>query len=481
MNRSLTFLLALLPLVASRASEPAKKPAKPNLVIILADDLGWSDLGCYGSTFYETPHLDQLAAKGMRFTDAYAACSVCSPTRASILTGKYPARLHLTDWLPGRALRPDQKLKRPDIIDHLPLEEVTLAEALREGGYRTGFVGKWHLGDTNYFPERQGFDLNIAGCQRGSPPSYFSPYRIPTLTDGPKGEYLTDRLTDEALRFIDGAGGKPFLLYLSHYAVHNPQQAKADTVAKYRAKAARLPPPAGPEFLPEGKCQARQIQNQPVYGAMVQSVDESVGRVMQKLADLGIERNTIVVFTSDNGGLSTAEGWPTSNVPLRGGKGWHYEGGVREPLIVCWPGVTKPGSLCRAPMISTDYYPTLLEMAGLPLRPHQHLDGVSLVPLLKGDAPAERPIFWHYPHYSNQGGGPGGAVKVGDFKLIEWFEDIRVELFNLKDDLGEHHNLAAAMPERIAALRRQLHDWRQNVDAAMPTPNPDFNPSAKGE
>ena len=478
MNRTLILLFALVPLAALAAPESAKPTARPNLVFILADDLGWADLGCYGSTFYEAPHLDQLAAKGMRFTDAYAACSVCSPTRASILTGKYPARLHLTDWLPGRTDRPDQKLKRPVILDHLPLEEVTLANALREGGYRTGFIGKWHLGGPDFFPEKQGFDLNVGGCAKGSPPSYFSPYRIPTLPDGPKGEYLTDRLTDEALKFIAGAGGKPFLLYLSHYAVHNPQQAKADLVAKYQGKAARLPPTAGPEFLPEGKQQARQIQNQPIYAAMVQSLDESVGRIMQKLAELGIERNTIVVFTSDNGGLSTSEHEPTSNLPLRAGKGWHYEGGVREPLIVRWPGVTQPGSTCRAPIISTDYYPTLLEMAGLPLRRRQHVDGVSLVPLLKGGARPERPLFWHYPHYSNQGGGPGGAVRVGNFKLIEWFEDMRLELFNLSDDLGERHNLAPTMPDKAASLRQQLHEWRESVNAAMPTPNPDYTAAA---
>jgi arylsulfatase A-like enzyme len=481
MKSKLFCLLALISVAASGTAEPARPPAKPNLVFILADDLGWSDLGCYGSTFYETPHLDRLAASGMRFTDAYAACSVCSPTRASILTGKYPARLHLTDWVPGRADRPDQKLKRPVILDHLPLEEVTLAEALREAGYRTGFIGKWHLGGTNFFPENQGFDLNVGGCAKGSPPSYFSPYRIPTLTDGRKGEYLTDRLTDEALKFIESAKAKPFLLYLSHYAVHNPQQAKAELVAMYRAKAARLPPPAGPEFLPEGKQRARQIQNQPIYAAMVQSVDESVGRVIEKLAELGIEGNTVVVFTSDNGGLSTSEGAPTSNVPLRAGKGWHYEGGVREPCIIRWPGVTRPGSLCHAPVISTDYYPTLLEIAGLPLRPQQHMDGVSLVPLLKGGTLAERPLFWHYPHYSNQGGGPGGAVRVGDFKLIEWFEDMRVELFNLREDVSEKHNLAAAMPEKAAALRRQLHDWRKDIKAAMPTPNPDYKPEVKGD
>jgi len=478
MKQILVFLSAIFSLAASPASEPAKPAAKPNFVFILADDLGWADLGCYGSTFYETPHLDKLAAQGMRFTDAYAACSVCSPTRASILTGKYPARLHLTDWLPGRPDRPDQKLKRPAILDHLPLEEVTIAEALREAGYRTVSIGKWHLGGTNYFPEKQGFDVNIGGCGKGSPPSYFSPYGIPTLTDGPKGEYLTDRLTDEALKFIAGAGGKPFLLYLPHYAVHIPLQAKPALLAKYQAKAARLPPPSGPEFLPEGKSKMRQIQNNPVYAAMVQSLDESVGRIMRELAELGLEENTVVVFTSDNGGVATSEGFPTANVPLRAGKGWHYEGGVREPLIVRWPGVTKPGSVCRAPMISTDYYPTFLEMAGLPLRPEQHMDGVSLMPLLKGGARPERPLFWHYPHYSNQGGGPGGAVRAGDFKLVEWFEDMRIELFNLRGDPGERHDLAAQMPEKTAALRKALHDWRQSVNGAMPTPNPDYKPAA---
>ncbi len=458
--------------------ESAKPSAKPNFVFILADDLGWADLACYGSKFYETPNLDRLAAKGVRFTDAYAACSVCSPTRASILTGKYPARLHLTDWLPGRPDRPDQKLKRPAIVDHLSVEEVTLAQALREAGYRTAFIGKWHLGGPDFFPEKFGFDLNVGGCQRGSPPSYFSPYRIPTLAEGPKGEYLTDRLTDEALKFIAAGSGKPFLLYLSHYAVHIPLQAKPELVARYQAKADRLPPFSGPEFRPEGKRLARQIQNQPVYAAMIESLDESVGRVMRQLAALRLETNTVVVFTSDNGGVSTSEGYPTANVPLRAGKGWPYEGGVREPLLVRWPGVTKPGSVCRVPVISTDYYPTLLEIAGLPLRPAQHIDGMSLVPLLKGGTRLERPLFWHYPHYSNQGGGPGGAVRAADFKLVEWFEGMRVELFNLHDDPGEQHDLAAQLPEKTAALRQQLHDWRNSVRASMPEPNPDYDPSA---
>jgi arylsulfatase A-like enzyme len=468
-------------LAGSAAGGRSVPPERLNIVFILADDLGWRDLGCCGSTFYHTPNLDRLAAEGMRFTRAYAACCVCSPTRASILTGRYPARLRLTDFIAGARRG---KLVPAPYLHYLPLEEVTIAEALREAGYRTGFIGKWHLGGPEFNPERQGFDANVAGCERGSPPSYFSPYRIPNLPDGPPGEYLTDRLTDEAVKFIEGAREKPFFLYLSHYAVHNPQQAKVELLQRWRTRAAALLPLTGPEFLPEGERQARQVQNQPVYAAMVESLDESVGRVMKTLTDLGLRDNTLVVFTSDNGGLSTAEGSPTSNVPLRAGKGWLYEGGVREPLIVRWPGVVRPGSVCHTPVISTDYNPTFLEAAGLPARPAQHADGTGMVPLLKGGSLPERPLFWHYPHYGNQGGSPAGAIRLGDFKLVEWFEDMRVELFNLRDDPGERHDLAAAMPEKAAALRQQLHDWRKRLDAAMPTPNPEFVPkvpAAKNE
>lgn len=469
----------LLTLTFGIVSLATAAPAKPNIVFILADDLGAHDLGCYGSTFYETPNLDRLAKQGMRFTDAYAACNVCSPTRASIVSGKYPARLHLTDWLPGRGNHPDQKLNRPVFQMFLPLEEFTIAEALHADGYQTAFFGKWHLGEsTNYFPDHQGFDLNIGGCGLGHPPSYFSPYHIPTLPDGPPGEYLNERLTDEALKFLDHAQGKPFLLYFAHYAVHTPLQAKPDMIRKYEAKAAALPPAAGPEFITDNGRQVRQIQNHPTYAAMVQSLDESVGRVMNKLVELGLETNTIIVFTSDNGGLSTAEGTPTSNLPLRAGKGWPYEGGVREPLIVKWPGVVKPGSVNHEAVISVDYYPTLLEMAGLPLSPEQSLDGKSILPLLKGGTLPERPLFWHYPHYSNQGGAPEGAVRLGDFKLIEWYEDMRIELYNLKDDIGEHHNLEATMPDKANALRKMLHDWRKEVNAQMPTPNPNYDPNA---
>ena len=468
---------ALISAVVLMTAALACAADRPNVVFILADDLGWADLGCYGSTFYETPNLDGLARQGMRFTDAYAACNVCSPTRASILTGKYPARLHLTDWLNGRPDRPDQKLNRPKFQMFLPLEEFTLAEALKEAGYQTAFFGKWHLGEsTNYWPEHQGFDLNIGGCGRGHPPSYFNPYGIPNLPDGPKGEYLNERLTDEALKFMERAKGKPFLLYFSHYAVHTPLQAKPAAIEKYKAKAAKTAK-SGPEFLPDHGRQVRQVQNHPVYGAMVESLDESVGRVLNKLKELGLESNTIVIFTSDNGGLSTAEGTPTSNQPLRTGKGWGYEGGVREPLIVSWPGVTRRGSVSHGQVISTDHYPTILQMLGLPPRPQQHLDGESIVPLLEGGTLPVRPIFWHYPHYSNQGGPPNGAVRLGDFKLIEWYEDMNVELFNLKDDIGEHHDLARENPTKTAELTKLLHSWRQEVNAQMPTPNPNYRPA----
>ncbi len=467
----LSFLVLALVFSSPLWAQAADK--RPNFVFILADDLGWCDLGCYGSTFYETPNLDRLAASGMRFTQSYAACCVCSPTRASIMCGKYPARLQLTNFIAGARRG---KLNPAPYRHELPLEEVTLAEALKQSGYATGFVGKWHLGGEGFYPEDQGFDFNAAGCAKGSPPSYFSPYRIPTLTDGPPGEFLTDRLTDEALKFIESAGDRPFLLYLSHYAVHNPQQAKAEIIARYQRKAEGLKP-AGPEFLPEGQRQARQIQNQPVYAAMIDSLDQSVGRLLDKLAERGIENNTVVFFTSDNGGLSTSEGSPTANLPLRAGKGWHYEGGVREPLLVRWPGVTQPGSVCDEPMISTDYYPTMLEIAGLAARPKQHVDGESFTALLRGGTRPQRPLFWHYPHYSNQGGTPGGAVRMGDFKLIERFEDNHTELYNVREDAGERHDLAGSMPERVTRMREWLHRWRNEVAAAMPTPNPDFRPS----
>lgn len=442
---------------------------RPNFVFFLADDLGWADAGCYGSSFHDTPAIDRLAAEGMRFTDAYAAAPVCSPTRASIMTGKYPARLNATNYFTGRK---QGRLIPPDYQDWVDLSEVTIAEALKDAGYQTFIVGKWHLGREKYYPEHQGFDVNIGGSHAGAPGfGYFSPYNLPRIDNGPAGEYLTDRLTDEACRLIDRAGQNPFLLYLSHYAVHVPLQAKADYVAKYRERAEERKT-SRPRFGREGFTRSRLVQDHPTYAGMIQSLDDSLGRVLDKLKAAGIEQDTVVIFMSDNGGLSTAEGWPTSNLPLRAGKGWLYEGGIREPMIVRWPGLTRPGSVCDTPVTSADFFPTMLEMAGLAARPEQAMDGVSFAPLLRGEAFAERPLFWHYPHYSNQGGKPSGAVRLGDFKLIEYFEEMNVELFNLREDVGERRNLSQTLPAKTVELRDLLHEWRRSVDAKMPTPNP---------
>jgi arylsulfatase A-like enzyme len=446
----------------------------PNFVFFLVDDLGYMDIGPNNpETYYETPHLDRLAASGIRFTSGYAACPVCSPTRYSIMTGRYPTRVGATNWFSGRR---EGRFRGAPLNDRMPLEEVTIAEALREAGYQTAFLGKWHLGPNEQFwPEAQGFDINIGGHDRGSPPGgYFAPYQNPRLANGPPGEHLTERLTNDAVSILDqfAAAKRPFLLYLSFYTVHIPLQAPQELVEKYRAKAAALVP--AEEFAEEEQVwptdeprHVRTRQRHPTYAAMVESMDTSVGRVLARLDQLGVAENTVVFFMSDNGGVSTSEGSPTSNLPLRGGKGWLYEGGIREPLLARWPGVTRPGTTCDVPVISTDFYPTMLEIAGLPARPGQHEDGVSLASLLRGEGslPTNRPLFWHYPHYSNQGGFPGGAVRIGDWKLIERYEDGRVHLYNLKDDLGEQHDLAEQHPDRVAAMRRQLHDWYSEVDA----------------
>lgn len=451
---------------------PVRAAKKPNFVFFLVDDLGYTDTGAYNpKTFYETPHVDRLAKEGMKFTHGYAACPVCSPSRYAIMTGKYPSRVDATNYFSGkRAGR-----FRPAVLnDRMPLSEITLAEALKAAGYRTAFLGKWHLGPTaEFWPENQGFDINVGGHNRGSPPGgYFAPYRNPRLKNGPKGEHLTTRLTDEALKILDDVKDRPFLLYLSYYTVHIPLQAPKDLVEKYRRKAAKR---AGgkPDFATEEQVlpikrprRVRIRQNHATYAAMVETMDASVGRVLKKIKDLGLEENTVVCFTSDNGGLSTSEGLPTSNLPLRGGKGWVYEGGIREPFLIKWPGVTRPGSVCDVPVIGMDFYPTLLEIAGVKPRPRQHKDGVSLVPLLKGTGGIKRDaLFWHYPHYSNQGGMPGGAIRAGDWKLIERYEDGRVHLYNLRTDPGERTDLAGKQPDRVAALRKKLHVWYKDVDA----------------
>jgi arylsulfatase A-like enzyme len=443
---------------AGSVAADAAPSRPPNFIFILADDLGWRDLGCQGSRFYETPNLDRLAREGMRFTQAYSACTVCSPTRACILTGKYPARLHITDWIPGHA-RPYAKLRVPDWTMHLPLEAANLARVLKPAGYATASIGKWHLGGRDFWPEQQGFDLNLAGCERGQPPSYFSPYKIPTLPDGPVGEFLTDRECAEALKWIEQQRDQPFFLYLPHHAVHTPLMGKTNVVAKYAAKARPDSPP-----------------HNPTYAALVESVDDSVGRILQKLEELGLAANTVIFFTSDNGGLVLNQ--VTSNLPLRAGKGSAYEGGVRVPLIIKWPGRARPGSVCDVPVISADFFPTVLEMAGLKPPPGAAVDGESLVPLLRESGGLKRnSLYWHYPHYHPGGATPYSALRQGDWKLIEFLEDDHVELYNLKADIGEQNDLAKTMPEKAAQLRQQLHAWRRRVGAQMPTPNPDYDPA----
>lgn len=439
----------------------ADEPQKPNVILIVLDDFGWADLGCYGSTYHETPNIDALARRGMRFTNAYAACPVCSPSRAALMTGKDPARLHLTDWLPGRTDRPSQKLRRPTIRQELPLEEITLAESLKPAGYASASVGKWHLGGPPFWPEHQGFDRNVGGTETGSPPGGYFHFKTPSMQAHNDAEYLTDRLTDEAIGFIEEHRARPFFLYLPHYAVHIPLQARRDLEDRYRAKPSNGSP-----------------QHNPIYAAMIQSVDEGIGRLIKRLDQLGLADRTAIVFTSDNGGLSVKEGPntpSTSNSPLRAGKGYLYEGGIRVPLIVTWPGVSRPGSTCDAPVSGQDLHPTILQMAGVTPAAGQIIDGESLVPLLKGTGNLRRDaIYWHYPHYSNQGGKPGGAIRQGNLKFIEWYEDGRGELYDLAADPGERTDLAAARPSDATRLRDRLARWRESVAAQMPTPNPDY-------
>jgi arylsulfatase A len=458
-----TFLSTL----AAASVAGAQKQQPLNFVFILIDDMGWRDVGYNGSETFDTPNIDKLASQGMRFTNAYAACPVCSPTRASIMTGKYPARLGITNFLPGKHHLPHSKLIAPVSRQELPLEEVTIAEALKTAGYRTAAIGKWHLGGPDFYPEKQGFDVNVGGTHAGSPKSYFFPQWTPNPPiDASAGAYLPDRLTDATLNFIKENRTKPFFIYLAHYSVHIPLEAKEEMVEKYKKK---IKPDA--------------LQNNATYAAMVASVDESVGRIMASLEEQKLANRTVIIFMSDNGGLASAEykgQTPTSNKPLKAGKGFLYEGGIREPMIVKWPGVVKAGTQCEIPVVSTDFYPTIVEMAGVKDDPGHPLDGVSITPLLKQNGiPKRDAIFWHYPHYSNQGGRPGAAVRQGDYKLIEWYEDGSVELYNLRDDIGENRNLAVKMPDKARQLKARLDAWLKELSPEMPKPNPEYDKSSE--
>ncbi|MDX1564477.1 MAG: sulfatase [Phycisphaeraceae bacterium] len=452
-------------------SEAAKKP---NFVFFLVDDLGYMDIGANNpDCFYDTPHIDGLAASGLRFTDGYAANPVCSPTRYSIMTGRYPSRVDATNYFSGRR---SGRFAPAPLHDRMDLKEVTIAEALKQQGYATFFAGKWHLGPSaKYWPKKQGFDVNKGGFSRGGPyggKKYFSPYGNPRLEDGPDGEHLPIRLANETASFIEANRNEPFFAYLSFYSVHTPLMGRKELVQKYKKKAEGI---SGPQFGPEEQVwptkkprRVRLVQKHPVYGAMVEAMDEAVGIVLSKLKQLNLDENTVVIFTSDNGGLSTSEGSPTSNLPLRGGKGWIYEGGIREPFLIRAPGLTRAGSVCSVPVVSVDFYPTILALSG---GKGPATDGVDLTPLLEGEKKIDREaIFWHYPHYPNQGGFPGGAVRMGDWKLIERYEDGRVHLYNLAEDIGERNDLADRHPDRVKAMRQRLHAWYQDVDAKFLRP-----------
>ncbi len=483
MNSRLS-LLALLFFSIFTLTSCVKKseiPKKPNVLFILADDYGYHDLSIMGSKFYETPNIDRIAKEGMIFTDGYAACQVCSPSRASILSGKFPARHGITDWIGAptgeqwrKAGRSNQLLP-PDYVHALPKEYITLPEAMKEAGYKTFFAGKWHLGGKGSWPTDHGFDINKGGWHVGHPyGGYYAPWKNPNLKSGPDGESLTLRLAKETVNFLKANKDTAFFAYLSFYAVHGPIQTTKERWAKYRKKAedagiAKTGFKMG-HFLP-----MRQVQDNPIYAGLVETMDDAVGMVLNALDELGLADNTIVIFTSDNGGVVAGDSYSTSNLPLRGGKGYQFEGGIREPYFIKVPGMNLNGKKCNTPVSGTDFYPTILDLVGAKLKPKEHTDGVSLLPLLKGDKIDERPLIWHYPHYGNQGGEPSSVIRLGDWKLIHYYEDGHEELYNLKDDIEEQNNVAEQNPEIVTKLSTKLFVMLDEMGARFPTKDPKYS------
>lgn len=472
---SLSSLLLLTFLVLGCSSEKIK----PNFVFILVDDLGYMDVGFNNPTsFYDTPNLNTLASESTIFTNAYAACPVCSPTRASIMTGKYPARLKTTDFFgapSGSKWKRNTKLYPAEYADSLSLGETTLAESLKEAGYTTFFAGKWHLGEEPFWPENQGFDVNKGGITRGGPyggDRYFSPYGNPRLEDGPEGEHLPARLANETSRFIVENKEKPFLAYLSFYSVHTPLMGRKDLVEKYKIKRNELDSTEA-RFAMEGKRRLRIMQDHAVYAAMVDAMDQAVGSVIATLKENKLFNNTVIIFMSDNGGLSTSEGHPTSNLPLRGGKGWMYEGGIREPMFIKWAEF-KDIRKIDTPVSSIDFYPTILELAG---SASENIDGKSIIPILEGKSTSldKRPLYWHYPHYGNQGGSPAAAIRLGDYKLIRFYEDGHEELYDLSNDIGETDDLSKMLVDKKSELSLMLSNWLIEVKANLPSKNPNYD------
>ena len=455
------------------------KKNEQNFLFILVDDLGWTDLGYSGSTFYETPNIDILSNESIQFTNAYASGSVCSPSRASILTGKHPARLQITDWIPGSRPK-NEKLIGPSIINELSLKELTIAEELQKNGYHTFFAGKWHLGNEGFFPEDQGFEINKGGHHRGSPPGgYYSPYKNPKLSDGPEGEYLTDRLTNESMHFLDTIGDNPFFLFLSYYTVHTPIQPNIRYIDKFKKKRAAL----GIEEIAhkdEGQGVTTLEQYNPAYASMLYALDENIGRLIAKLKNEGLYQNTTIVFTSDNGGLSTLTKKrkrlaPTSVLPLRGGKGWLYEGGIRIPLLIKPSYYSGEARVSKEQVVGHDFYPTFFTIAGIDLDTTQQIDGVDLSPILFENLTLDRKeLFWHYPHYHGSAWTPGAAILQGEWKLIEFYESNTVELYNLSEDISESNNLSLEFPEKTAELLNRLHELQNSMNAKTATLNPDY-------
>jgi len=464
--------ICLLPILAA---------AKPNIVFILADDLGIKDLSCEGSTFHETPHIDALAKSGMRFTNGYSACQVCSPSRAAIMSGQYPARIQITDWIgaaSGTKWNRNDRVLPTEYLHNLPSDITTVAEALKDGGYRTFFAGKWHLGGDKSKPEHHGFEVNKGGHHRGSPPGgFFSPYKNPDLTDGPPGESLPIRLANETIDYIKQDSEKPFFAFLSFYSVHGPIQTTPELWEKYRKKATKAGL-AKERFKVDRTKSVRQVQDCPIYAGMMESMDDAVGIVLNGLKKAGLDENTIVIFTSDNGGVSSGDAFATSCLPLRGGKGRQWEGGIRQPFYISAPGVTMPGSTSEQFATGTDFYPTLLELAGLKQLPDQHVDGRSLVPALRGEK-SDRTLYWHYPHYGNQGGEPSSIIRKGDFKLIRYYEDGREELYNVSKDIGEVSDVSKRHSNIVTRLSTELTAHLTEVGAKIPQPDPRFDPEKK--
>jgi arylsulfatase A-like enzyme len=466
-------------LILSSCQPKPVENQKPNFLFILADDYGYYDLGISGSKFYETPNIDRIATEGMIFTDGYATCQVCSPSRASIMTGKFPARHGITDWIGAatgenwrKAGRSNQLLP-PEYQHNLPHEYTTLPEAMKAAGYKTFFAGKWHLGEKGSWPTDHGFDINKGGWDVGSPKGgFFAPWENPNLESGPDGENLEMRLAKETVKFIQENKDSAFFAYLSFYAVHAPLETTHEKWAKYRQKAEDLGiAETGFEmghFLP-----IRQVQDNPVYAGLVESMDDAVGEVLRALDEMGLAKNTVVIFTSDNGGVAAGDAFATSNLPLRAGKGYQFEGGIREPYFIKVPGVGN-GQKSEAPVTGTDFYPTILELAGIPQKPEEHSDGVSLVPLLNGQTISERPLIWHYPHYGNQGGEPSSIIRLGDWKLIHYYEDRHEELYNLKTDISETSDLAAENDEKVKELSEKLFSYLNEVGARFPEKDPEW-------